>query len=451
MRLFLPCLAFLLASAPLAAQVVLDPAFGSGNGRRTVSFDLDAAATDGARRIFPTTGGGFLVVGQASNGSGIALALTRLTSAGQIDVAFGTNGKRTYAVGIGAVVDAAQDSQGRIVIAGTEAVTGGSDVFVARLLPNGEIDPAFGFLGLARINVLAQDEVFALASGPQDEVLALVRSRENAGLGWAGYVAALDASGQNQRATVLAGTPEAGSGALAWSSGRNALLVGLSSSGSQTCNFGVYFVTLAGSGAGLELDSGFLGGVALSNTTNGCTQARITTVAAVPGSGAALLAGHREDPAAPGSGQQRGLLLRIAAGGGLDPTFNGGSVRLEPVPFPATDLLFQALAVDAQGGVLVAANLRNSGGPTSRFALFRYLPTGVPDAAFNGGSASTSFSFTGSGFVDSPLAVVADLRLAGSRIMMAGRIRWSGASDDDFAVAALTEPGVAVFADGFEP
>lgn len=451
MRLLLLCLTFLLVSAPLAAQVALDPGFGSGNGRRTVSFDLDAAATDGARRIFPTSGGAFLVVGQASNGAGIALALTRLTSTGQIDGAFGTNGKRTYPVGIGAVVDATQDSQGRIVIAGTEAVAGGSDVFVTRILPNGEVDAGFGFLGLARLNVLVQDEVLALASGPQDEVLALLRARETASLGWAGYVGALDATGQNQRITVISGTPESGSGAIAWSSGRNALLVGLSSSGSQTCNLGMYVVTLTGSGMGLQLASSFLGGVALSNTTNGCTQARITAVAAVPGSGAALLAGHREDPGAPGSGQQRGLLLRIAAGGGLDPAFNGGSVRLEPVPFPATDLLFQALAVDAQGGVLVAANVRNSGGPTSRFGLFRYLPTGMPDTAFNDGSASISFGFTGSGFVDSPLGVVADLRLAGPRIMMAGRSRWTGASDDDFAVAALAVPGVAVFADGFEP
>jgi hypothetical protein len=83
MRLFLPLLTFLLASAPLGAQVILDPGFDA-DGRRTVSFDLDAAATDSARRIFPTIGGGYLLVGQASSGSGIALALTRLTAGGQL-------------------------------------------------------------------------------------------------------------------------------------------------------------------------------------------------------------------------------------------------------------------------------------------------------------------------------------------------------------------------------
>ncbi len=450
MRLFLPLLTFLLASAPLGAQVILDPGFDA-DGRRTVSFDLDAAATDSARRIFPTIGGGYLLVGQASSGSGIALALTRLTAGGQLDISFGTNGKRTYLVGIGAVIDAAQDSQGRIIIVGTEAVTGGSDVFVTRILPNGDIDAGFGFLGLARLNVLVQDEVLAVASGPQDEVLALLRARETVNLGWAGYVAALDATGQNQRFTVIGGTPESGSGALAWSSGRNALLVGLSSSGSQTCNLGVYVVTLSGSGMALQLGSSFLGGVALSNTTNGCTQARITAVAAVPGSGAALLAGHREDPGAPGSGQQRGLLLRIAAAGGSDPGFNGGGLRVEPAPFPATDLLFQALAVDPQGNILVAGSSQNSGGPTSRFVLWRYLPTGLPDTAFNAGTANLSFSFANSGGLDSPLAVARDVRLVGSRILLAGRSRWAGASDDDFAVAALTVPGVALFADGFEP
>lgn len=450
MRPILPMIFFLLASAPLAAQVSLDPSF-DGDGRRTVPFDLDSADTDGARRIFPTAGGGYLVMGQASNGSGIALALTRLTAAGQVDTTFGSNGKRTYPLGIAAVVDVAQDSQGRIVVVGTEAVSGGSDVFAARVLPSGEIDAGFGFLGLARINVQAEDDVLAVTTGPQDQVLALLRTRANPTFAWVAMVAALDATGQSQRSVDLSALPDAGSGALAWSSGRNALAVGLTFAGSANCILRTFDVTLSGSGASFQLASDNVAAITLTTTTS-CTQVRITTVAAVPGSGTVVMAGHRENPNAPGSGRQVGLLVRFAASGsGVDPGFNNGSSRVEQPPFPATDLLFEAAAVDAEGGILLAANIQNSAGPTSRFALWRYLPTGLPDPGFNGGSANLSFSFANSGGLDSPLAVVRDLRLVGPRILMAGRSRWSGATDDDFAIAALVLPGDGLFGSGFEP
>jgi uncharacterized delta-60 repeat protein len=270
-------------------------------------------------------------------------------------------------------------------------------------------------------------------------------------LGWAGYVAALDAAGQNPVSTVVSGIPEAGSGALAWSSGRNALLVGLSSSGSQTCNVGLYQVSLSGSGAAQQLASGFLGGVTLFNTTNGCTQARINAVSALPGSGGALMAGQREDPTAPGSGRQRGMLLRFAASGGIDPSFNGDGLRVEPAAFPATDLVFRAVAVDPQGRTLVAGNSRNSAGPTSAFALWRYLPNGTPDTSFNSGSAQIITTFPAANGLDSPLAAANDLRLIGPRILVAGRSRWTGVSDDDFAIAAFTTPDATLFSNGFEP
>jgi len=446
----LACAGMIFAALPTMAQVSLDPSFGS-NGRRSVSFDLDNAATDAARRIFPSTGGGYLVIGQASNSPGTALAVTRLNTDGLIDFGFGTNGKRTYTLSAPAVVDAVQDSQGRVMFAATEQVTGGSDVLVARLLPNGDVDPSFGFLGLGRINVLAQDEVLALAVGPQDEVLALVRARENSDLGWAAYAVGLDSNGQNAGFDVVAGMPESGSGAAAWSEGRNALLVGLTSSGSQTCNIGMYSVSLQNTGGTLQLSSGFLAGAALTGTSNGCTQVRVTAVAAVPGSGAALLAGHRENPNAAGSGLQRGLLMKVAAGGGLDASFSNGGVHTQPSPFPADDLRFHALAVDAQGRLLVAGDIINSAGPSSRFGLYRYSANGASDTGFNGGIPFISTSFLASGGMESTLAAVRDLRLDGPRILLAGRSRWSGASDDDFAIASFITPDDRLFGDGFEP
>lgn len=437
------CAVLLLAALPAAAQVSLDASF-DGDGRRTVSFDLDSAAADRARRIFPTAGG-YLVVGQASNSPGLALALTRLNLSGQIDPSFGTNGKRTYAVGTPEIVDAVQDSQGRVIFAGNAAVSGGSDVLLGRVLPNGEVDPSFGFLGIARIDLNTEDDVLALAVGPQDQVLALVRARPGPDFGWGTHVAAMDASAQNFGAVFLSASPLLETGAAAWSHGRNALLVGVPVSGPQNCLLGVYSVSLGPGPGGLTLDSDPLGSATLTGTSNGCTQVSVTAIAPIPGSGDALLTAHREAPNAVGSGRQVGVLARIPGSGGLY------FLRTEFAPFPTDDLRFRAVAADAEGRLLVAADITNSAGPTSRFGLFRYLANGTPDTGFNAGSAFISTSFNASSGLDSPQATVRDLRVIGPRILLAGRSRWTGNTDDDFAIAAFTTPDAPLFRNGFEP
>lgn len=433
-----------LAALPAAAQVSLDASF-SGDGRRTVSFDLDSAAADRARRIFPTMGG-YLLIGQASNSPGLTLALTRLNLSGELDTSFGINGKRSYAVNTPEIIDAVQDSQGRVVFAGNTAVSGGSDVLLGRVLPNGEVDPSFGFLGLARIDVNAEDDVLALAVGPQDQVLALVRARPDSSFGWATHVAAVDASAQNFGAVFVGASPLLETGAAAWSNGRNALLVGVPVSSPQNCLLGVYSVSLGQGPGGLTLDSDPLGSASLTGTTNGCTQVSVTAIAPIPGSGGALLAAHRVNPNGPaGNERQVGLLMRLASSGALD------FLRTEFPPFPTYDLRFRAVAADSQGRPLVAADITNSAGPSSRFGLFRYLANGAPDTSFNAGSAFISTSFNAANGLESPLATVRDLRVLGPRILLAGRSRWTGNTDDDFAIATFTTPDAPLFRDGFEP
>jgi uncharacterized delta-60 repeat protein len=433
-----------LAALPAAAQVSLDASF-SGDGRRTVSFDLDSAAADRARRIFPSMGG-YLLIGQASNSPGLTLALTRLNLSGEPDTSFGINGKRLYAVNTPEIIDAVQDSQGRVIFAGNTAVSGGSDVLLGRVLPNGEVDPSFGFLGLARIDLNTEDDLLALAVGPQDQVLALLRSRPGPEFGWGTHVAAMDASAQNLGFVFLSASPRLEAGAAAWSNGRNALLVGVPVPGQQNCLLGVYSVSLGQGPGGLTLDSDPLGSASLTGTTNGCTQVSVTAIAPIPGSGGALLAAHRVNPNGPaGNERQVGLLMRLASSGALD------FLRTEFPPFPTDDLRFRAVAADAQGRLLVAGDITNTSGPNSRFGLFRYLANGAPDTGFNGGSAFIGTSFRAADGLDSPLATVRDLRLTGPRILLAGRSRWFGNTDDDFAVAAFTTPDAPLFGNGFEP
>ena len=438
------CALLALTALPAAAQVSLDPGF-SGDGRRTVSFDLDSAAIDRARRVFPTTGG-YLLVGEASNSPGRTLALTRLNLSGELDTSFGINGKRSYAVDSPEILDAVQDSQGRVIFAGNTSANGGSDVLLGRVLPNGEVDPSFGFLGLARIDLNTEDDVLALAVGPQDQVLALVRSRPSPDFGWGTQVAAMDASAQNFGVVFLGASPLLEHGAAAWSNGRNALLVGLPVSGPQNCILGVYSVSLGQGPGGLTLDSDPLGSASLAGTSNGCTQIRVTAIAAIPGSGGALLTAHRVNPnVPPGDERQVGLLMRLTESGAL------AFLRTEFAPFPTDDLRFRGVATDAQGRLLVAGEFLNTNGPSTRFGLYRYLADGTPDASFNSGSGFISTGFAAANGLDSPLVAVRDLRVIGPRILLAGRSRWFGNTNDDFAVAAFTTPDAPLFSNGFEP
>jgi hypothetical protein len=314
------------------------------------------------------------------------------------------------------------------------------------VLPNGEVDASFGFLGLARIDLNGEDDVLALAAGPQDEVLALVRARVDSSLGWTTYATAMDVNGQNSGSVFLGASPLLETGAAAWSNGRNALLVGLPVSGPQSCILGVYSVSLGQGPGGLSLDADPLGSATLAGTTNGCTQLSVTAVAPIPGSGGALLTAHRVNPnAAAGNERQVGLLMRLAGSGTLD------FMRTEFAPFPTDDLRFRDVDVDTEGRLLVAADINNSAGPTRRFGLYRFAANGTPDTSFNSGSAQISNSFPAAGGLDSTQATVRDLGLDGSRILLAGRSRFTGASDDDFAIAAFATPDARLFANGFEP
>lgn len=427
------------------AQVSLDPSFGD-QGRQTVSFDLDTAATDRARRVFPTVNGGFLLVGQASNGGGLnSLALTRVFPVG-LDPSFGNEGRRTYGMGQSQVADVAQDHQGRPLIA-WHALDGtnGIDVFVVRLNADGSRDASFGTdNGITSFGLDAVDELLSLAVGPNDEVYALLRSRpSNSGI-WTTRVVALDANGHNMKSVLIDVMPEHGSGAIAWSLGRGALLVGYTSNGGGYCGLVLGQVRPRLVNGVLTLTAASLSAMALNGLNGSCEGARVTAVAAIPGNEGALVVGHREDPASPGSGQQHGLILRWVNND------NSNFGMVPPLP-PADELRISAVAVDQRGRILTAGTAYNSAASTQRFSLRRYFNNLGDDTSFNAGSSEITTSFVTANGLDSPLASAADLRVVGTRILVAGFMRFGGPSDDDFAVAAFTTPDATpVFRDGFE-
>lgn len=131
-----------------------DSTFGSGTSATLIAFDLGAGNSDSCIDIALQEDGKIVVVGGAEKSAAgttfvTDLAVARLNADGSYDTTFGNagrvwfsgygGGRRTFGYSVRI------DRQGRIVIAGAaQYLDDDSDFIVARLLPNGALDPAFG-------------------------------------------------------------------------------------------------------------------------------------------------------------------------------------------------------------------------------------------------------------------------------------------------------------------
>ena len=131
----------------------VDTGFGNA-GWRDFGFDLGGTLGDFARVIYGQRDGKILVGGRAENGSTATppadFFVARLTADGQLDPTFGGgDGKVTLSFDLFTNVDEvralAVDARGRIYAGGTAGnFSTASDCALARLLPDGTPDPAFG-------------------------------------------------------------------------------------------------------------------------------------------------------------------------------------------------------------------------------------------------------------------------------------------------------------------
>ncbi len=140
----------------------LDASFGGGVGRVTIDF----GGVDLARAVAVQQDGKIVVAGRSETGgaSGASnFAVARLMPNGTLDAAFGGGGKLNvdfgyadYATGL------AIQRDGKIVVVGAQA-GGPSDMAVARLEQNGALDPTFGTSGRRLISFAATDVASAVA------------------------------------------------------------------------------------------------------------------------------------------------------------------------------------------------------------------------------------------------------------------------------------------------
>jgi uncharacterized delta-60 repeat protein len=139
--------------ARLQSDFSLDPAFGDG-GIANVWFDLGADRTDrfGALLLLPD--GRIVLAGTAESDTGTWPVLARLLPSGQLDAAFGSGGRQVFTLWSGAVATVAAMARypgDRIVLAGDVNGSTSRDMYVIRALSDGALDASFGFFGYAPV------------------------------------------------------------------------------------------------------------------------------------------------------------------------------------------------------------------------------------------------------------------------------------------------------------
>lgn len=401
----------------------VDTSFGGGKVTLPVGISDDVAAA-----VAVQADGKLVVAGTAAEHRG-DFALVRLDRDGRLDPTFGAGGKvLTDLAGAADTVHAlAIQADGKIVVAGTTTTAAtGNDFAVARYLPDGRLDPAFGQGGVVITALGADaDTAYAIALQPDGAIVVggdSSRGASQSGLDFAlvRYTAAgaLDAS-FGQGGVVL--TPIAANG------GRDSIYA----LGLQTIDGEDRIVAAGGEGdfavaryrPSGALDGSFGAGGKVSGLF-GSTIGAARALAIGP-LGAITVAGHAQHDVA---------LVRLTAAGALDAGFGAGGKVVTRVSATNWDEA-QAVQLDLGGAVLVGGWVFAGGGSAGDFAVLRYLPNGQLDPAFAGtGVVVTPVAAGAKADQAMALAIQPDGRVPTRRVIAAG---WASDSNSDFAVTRI--------------
>jgi len=337
----------------------LDPSFGNG-GKTTVNFGGPAVE---ATAVATEADGKTVEVGYASTGNGASeFAIVQLNFNGTPDTTFGPHGNGIVYLQPGSSSDesgakaVAVDGQGRIIVAGSNNIVAAavasvnSDMYVARYLPNGTLDPTFGKHGVADIHF--------------------------------GFDNASDATG------------------IALENNGKIVVVGLNK-GLANNDFGIGNVdfAIARLNSNGSLDSSFNGGgtetEGFSNVdayANAVTIDYSGTPSTNPHYGAILVSGYTQNNGLthPQGTVSRMAVIRLKPNGGLDSSFNGsGKFQFTPQGFSGANST--GVVVQSTGDIVFSGTLGTHndslGGivGNGQFGLVRLTPSGHLDTTFANG------------------------------------------------------------------
>ena len=380
------------AQDPTPGSLDTSPAPGFAAGTGKIASLAIGTGYDQANAVVLQADGKIVLAGYCYNGAGYDFCVARLNANGTLDTSFdgpsGTgNGKFFVPVGTGAsrATAAAQQTDGKLVLAGYCAGAGNDDFCVARLNANGTLDVSFvGPAGngngkfLLPIGTL-QDQANAIALQPDGKIV----------------LAGTCFNGSNNDFCVARLNPD---GAL------DASFVGPSGTGN-----GAFLLPI------------------------GATSDQAMAVA-IQSDGKIVLAGYCSN----GSNNDF-CVARLNADGMLDTSFDGPSGNANGMfllPIGLTSDQATALAIQPDGKLVLAGNCSN--GSEDDFCVARLNTNGTYDSNFDGPSG------TGDGKFLLPIGTSVD-RATAVAIQPDGKIVLAGTcntvTNEDFCVARLTAEG----------
>ncbi|UXI66716.1 hypothetical protein [Tahibacter amnicola] len=402
------------ATLPVQAQNgppgVLDPAFGSAGKAITDFF----GASDQLRAVTPLPDGRFLAAGvvispnATGNGSSPNVVVARFLPDGRTDPAFGTAG--VFAFDHDGGTDEAHAmtvlSDRSILVSGVISTSSHSDFGLVKLTPSGALDTRFGQpSGAARTGYAIVDIAGATF---HDE----------------GRYVAVQSDGR----IVIAGMSLVQQGSFRY---RRATVARLTADGQRDTSFG--------GGTGHIVLPGFY--TADPQTSDYVTGIALTQDGRLPAGDGITLVGYTDS-------RNMAFITRLTRDGQPDTSFAGtGRITTSSVTSGGQTTgasVLRGARIDSSGRIVVVGTANDRG-----FTFLRYLANGAPDTGFGNGGRSLVKLSTISHY-DEPRA----LALQGNgKIVAAGYASTasaSGAPQNDFFVVRLQENGFAdpAFGDG---
>jgi uncharacterized delta-60 repeat protein len=356
-------------------------------------------------------------------GAAVMSASPARAAPGQLDRTFGGDGRVITNISRGndGAADVAIQANGKIVAVGRASTRHYYGKFaLARYRTDGHLDPAFGGDGVVTTNfakrqdaasavaIQSDGKIIAVGSGSlttRDGYFALARYDPD------GTLDATFGDGGMVRTNPTTGDDYATDVAIQ-ADGR-IVVVGTMGAG----KFAVIRYTSDGT-----LDASFSGdGVAKANIATGYDSA----------SAVALDAGERIVVAGTG-GDGSFAAARFDSGGTLDPSFGGDGVVTTHLTVGYDSA--NAVAIDADGNILLAGEAGFCCEYTGSFGLVRYQDDGTPDTTFGGdGTVITNFTIADDSARDVAIQ-------ASGKIVAVGSAGFNGASSK-FALARYTTAG----------
>ena len=286
---------------------------------------------------------------------------------------------------------------GKILVGGVTDASGSRDLGLARYHSDGSLDAAFGHGGrvIANLRPLSADTIYGLAIQPDGKILAggttfpdAVVLRPNADFILARYLP----DGSSDAAFGIGGAVTTDFGKESWDDAKAIALQPDGSivlGGSTNCGnspgvlFGADQLGLARYTPQGRLDSTFGDGGTV--TVDGGTMVEAIRALALTPAGAIVAAGFV-------NGEHRGdmLLARFAHSGALDATFGTGGMTITDLGSGSERL--EGVALQPDGWIVAAGQVAME--RNADFAIVRYDPTGHLDPSF-GRQGLASFDFGG--------------------------------------------------------